>query len=94
MGDTLSVPSGDAFDPWSQASILLGIGTSAREWISLSSTGDLDSTSACLWAKTSSFSSTLVRTISWSLRERGREAEMSSLMPFLLAVVALETGLL
>merc|ERR1719192_1221747 len=60
MGDTLSVPSGDAFDPWSQASILLGIGTSAREWISLSSTGDLDSTSACLWARTSSFSSTFV----------------------------------
>ena len=35
-------------DPWSQASILLGIGNSAREWISLSSTGDLDSTKACL----------------------------------------------
>merc|ERR1719336_2920893 len=62
MGDTPSDPSCCMLEPWSQASILLGMGTSAREWISLSSTGDLDSTSACLWARTSSFSSTLVLT--------------------------------
>merc|ERR1719384_938639 len=92
MGDTPSDPSVAGFDPCSQASILLGMGTSAREWISLSSTGDLDSTSACLAASTSSFSSTFVLTISWSFRERGREAYKSSLIPFLLAVVAREIG--
>merc|ERR1719219_1790937 len=82
MGDTPSDPSVAGFEPCSHASILLGMGTSAREWISLSSTGDLDSTRACLAASTSSFSSTLVLTISWSFR------------PFLLPVVALEIGLL
>merc|ERR1719411_198267 len=86
MGDTPSDPSVAGFEPWSQASILLGMGISAREWISLSSTGDLDSTRACLAARTSSFSSTLVLTMSWSFRERGREAQMSSFKPFLLAV--------
>merc|ERR1719219_917199 len=59
MGDTPSDPSVAGFDPCSQASILLGMGTSAREWISLSSTGDLDSTRACLAARTSSGSTGL-----------------------------------
>merc|ERR1719481_1233898 len=59
MGESSGIPSdpsvaASAPVPATQASILVGRGKSASSWISLSSAGDLVSTSSLLAAKTSS----------------------------------------